>query len=102
MTLAGLFSSLLGLTEVLGSTFQYKLGFSPQYGFLGIAVALLARLHYLGIIASAFLLAILHKGASDLDLETHFLTRDFSRVIQALIIFSVAISFYLLRKRKND
>lgn len=102
MGLAGFFSGLLGLTEVLGNTFQYKIGFSPQYGFLGIAVALLARLNFLGILASAFLLSILHKGASDLDLETQFLTRDYSRVIQALIIFSIAISFYVFRKRNND
>lgn len=102
MALAGLFSGLLGLTEVLGNTFQYKIGFSPQYGFLGIAVALLARHHFLGIIGSGLLLAVLHKGASDLDLETQFLTRDFSKVIQALIIFSVAASFYLFSKRKKD
>ena len=93
--LAGVFSAFVGLTEVLGNTFQYKIGFSPQYGFLGIAVALLARQHFVGIIGSAFLMACLHKGASDLDLETNFLTRDFSNVLQAIIIFSVAASYFL-------
>ncbi len=101
MLLAGLFSAFIGLTEVLGNTFQYKLGFSPSYGFLGIAVALLARQHFLGLIASSFLIAILHKGASDLDLETQFLTRDFSKVLQALIIFSVAGSYYFFSSRKT-
>lgn len=100
MLLAGFFSALIGLTEVMGNTYQYKLGFSPAYGFLGIAVALLARQHFLGLIASAFLIAILHKGASDLDLETQFLTRDFSRVLQALIIFSVAASYFFLGRKK--
>ena len=95
--LAGFFSSLVGLTEVLGNTFQFKVGFSPQYGFLGIAVALLARQNFLGLIASAFLMACLHKGASDLDLETQYLTRDFSMVLQALIIFSVAASYSLFQ-----
>lgn len=93
--IAGFFSAMVALTEILGNSFQYKIGFSPQYGFLGIAVALLARQHYLGIIGSAFLLACLHKGSSDLDLETQFLTRDFSRVIQAIVIFSVSASYYL-------
>ena len=96
--LAGFFSALVALTEVLGNTFQYKIGFSPQYGFLGIAVALLARQHFIGIIGSAFLMACLHKGASDLDLETNFLTRDFSRVLQAIIIFSVAASYFLFNR----
>lgn len=91
--LAGVFSAFVGLTEVLGNTYQFKIGFSPQYGFLGIAVALLAQENFIGIIGSAFLMACLHKGASDLDLETEFLTRDFSRVLQAIIIFSVAASY---------
>lgn len=96
--LAGMFSAFVGLTEVLGNTFQYKIGFSAQYGFLGIAVALLARQNFIGIIGSAFLMACLHKGASDLDLETNYLTRDFSRVLQAIIIFSVAASYYLFSR----
>lgn len=100
--LAGICSSMVSLTEVLGNTFQYKIGFSPAYGFLGIAVALLARNHFLGIILSSFLLAVLHKGASDLDLETQFLTRDFSKVLQALIIFSVAVSYYLFKDKKDS
>lgn len=97
--LAGLFSAFVALTEVYGNTFQYKIGFSPQYGFLGIAVALLARQNFIGIIGSAFLMACLHKGASDLDLETNYLTRDFSRVLQAIIIFSVAASYYLFSRK---
>lgn len=99
--MAGCFSAGVGLTEVFGNTFQYKIGFSPQYGFLGIAVALLARQNFIGIIGSAFLMACLHKGASDLDMETNYLTRDFSRVLQAIIIFSVAASYYLFRIKKT-
>lgn len=97
--LAGTFSALVGLTEVFGNTYQFKIGFSPQYGFLGIAVALLARQNFIGIIGSSFLMACLHKGASDLDLETEFLTRDFSRILQAIIIFSVAASYYLFSRK---
>ena len=47
--MAGVFSSFVGLTEVLGNTFQYKIGFSPQYGFLGIAVAFLTSQYGCGI-----------------------------------------------------
>lgn len=99
--LAGVFSAMVGLTEVFGNTYQFKIGFSPQYGFLGIAVALLARQNFIGIIGSAFLMACLHKGASDLDLETEFLTRDFSRILQAIIIFSVAASYYFFNRKHN-
>ncbi len=95
MALAGALAGCVCLNEVLGSTGRFKIGFSPDYGFVGIAVALLARNHPIGILASAFLFGILQKGASDLDMETQFITRDFTRVIQAILIFSVAGSYYI-------
>ena len=47
-------------------------------------------------------MACLHKGASDLDLETQFLTPDYSKILQAIIIFSVAASFYLMQKYEHS
>lgn len=106
MTLAGALAAGVALNEVLGSAGRYKIGFSADYGFVGIAVALLARNHPLGILASAFLFGILQKGASDLDIETEFITRDFARIIQAVLIFSVAALYFMdfksFRKRKKS
>ncbi len=93
MILAGGFAGLVGLNEILGSAGKFRLGFSPDYGFMGIAVALLARNNPLGIIFSAFLFGALQKGATDLDLETATITRDFAKILQAIIILSVA-GFY--------
>lgn len=95
MTLAGAAAGFVALNEVLGSSGRYRMGFSADYGFVGIAVALLARNHPIGILASAFLFGILQKGASDLDVETEFITRDFARIIQAILIFSVAGVYFL-------
>ncbi|AFY00141.1 ABC transporter permease [Bdellovibrio bacteriovorus] len=94
MTLAGVMAGFVALSEVLGSAGQYRIGFSPDYGFIGIAVALLASNNPLGIIVAAFLMGALHKGASDLDLETTTITRDFSRIIQALVILGVVAQGY--------
>ena len=94
MAMAGALAGCVALSEVMGSAGQYRIGFSPDYGFIGIAVALLANNNPLGIIAGAFLMGALHKGASDLDLETTTITRDFSRIIQALIILGVAAQGY--------
>lgn len=106
MTMAGALAGCVALSEVLGSTGQYRIGFSPDYGFIGIAVALLANNNPLGIIVSAFLMGAFHKGASDLDLETSTITRDFSRIIQALVILGVAAQAYFnhlkqTKRRKN-
>lgn len=94
MILAGGLAGFVALSEVLGGAGQYRIGFSPDYGFIGIAVALLAGNNPIGVIAAAFLMGALHKGASDLDLETNTITRDFSRIIQALIILGVAAQGY--------
>lgn len=101
MALAGALAGCVALSEVLGSAGQYRIGFSPDYGFIGIAVALLANNNPLGIIAAAFLMGAFHKGASDLDLETTTITRDFSRIIQALVILGVAAQGYWEWLKKN-
>lgn len=90
--LAGALAGMVALGEVLGSSGRFRLGFSPDYGFIGIAVALLARNHPIGIIFSALLFGALHKGASDLDIETENVTRDLSLVIQALVILCVSVA----------
>jgi general nucleoside transport system permease protein len=74
----------------LGNAGKFKVGFSPEYGFMGIAVALLGRNQPLGIVAAALLFGALHKGTADLDLETEHVTRELSLVLQALIILSVS------------
>ncbi len=89
MSLAGGVAGLVALNEVFGSAGKLRLGFSPDYGFIGIAVALLARNHPLAIIPSAILFGALQKGAGDLDLETEKINRDFAKVIQAVIVLSV-------------
>ncbi len=90
MFLAGGLAGLVGVGEVLGNAGRFRLGFSPEYGFIGIAVALLGKNRPAGVVAAALLFGALHKGTSDLDLETENVTRDLSLILQALIILSVS------------
>jgi simple sugar transport system permease protein len=87
---AGGLSGLVAVSEVLGNAGRYRHGFSPGYGFIGIAVALLGRNRPWGIVLAGFLFGALHKGAADLDFETEHVTRDLSAILQALIILAVA------------
>jgi simple sugar transport system permease protein len=89
LSLAGALAGLVGVAEVLGNAGRFKVGFSPEYGFIGIAVALLGRNQPFGILAAALLFGALHKGATALDLETEHVTRDLSLILQALILLSV-------------
>ncbi len=100
MGLAGALAGLVVVGEVLGGVGKMRLGFSPDFGFIGIAVALLARNHPLGILLTGFLFGALHKGAADLDIETEFVTRDLSSVIQALVIFCVSIAVAVRKRGK--
>jgi ABC-type uncharacterized transport system permease subunit len=101
MALAGAFAGCVALGEVLGGVGKFRLGFSPDFCFIGIAVALLARSHPLAILITAFLFGALHKGAADLDIETEYVTRDLSLVIQALVIFGVSIAVSFRRKGRG-
>jgi general nucleoside transport system permease protein len=90
MALAGGLAGFVGIGEVLGNAGKFILGFSPGYGFIGIAVALLGRNHPFGVVASALLFGALHKGSSDLDFETEAVTRDLSQILQAMVILCVS------------
>jgi ABC-type uncharacterized transport system permease subunit len=106
MTLAGAVAGMVGINEVLGSAGKFQIGFSPEYGFMGIAVALLGRNRPLGVVCSALLFGALHKGAGALDMETEKVTRDFSEILQALIILTVSATgfweFVMRRMRGQE
>jgi ABC-type uncharacterized transport system permease subunit len=103
MALGGGLAGLVAVPEVLGNAGRFKLGFSPDYGFMGIAVALLGRGRPLGVIAAALLFGALHKGTADLDLETEHITRDFSMILQALVILAVSAEgiWTIFKKKKK-
>lgn len=90
LAVAGGLAGLVGVAEVLGNAGKFKVGFSPEYGFMGIAVALLGRNHPVGVLFAALLFGAMHKGTADLDLETEHVTREVSLVLQALVILSVS------------
>jgi simple sugar transport system permease protein len=98
MAVSGGIAGLAGFHEVFFCAYRLIDGFSPGYGFTGLAIALLARGSPAMLIASALLFGALHKGALDLDLETEKVTRDLSAVIQALILVALAAQPWLAGK----
>lgn len=90
MALSGGVAGLVGFNEVFMNSYRMFDGFSPGYGFTGLAIALLARGSISGLVMASVLFGALHKGALDLDLETEKVTRDLSAVIQALILVALA------------
>jgi general nucleoside transport system permease protein len=60
---SGALAGLAGGVEVSGVSYALFQNLSPGYGFTAIAVALLARLHPLGIVANGILFGALEAGA---------------------------------------
>ena len=65
--IAGGFAGLAGSVAVAGIFDDLDINFSSNFGFLGIAVALLARLNPPLIIPAAFLFAMLRVGSNSLQ-----------------------------------
>jgi simple sugar transport system permease protein len=90
MFVSGGLAGLAALPEILGFSLKLREGFTAGAGFIGIAVALLARNSPIGVIFAGVLFGALHKGSLDLDLDTEKVSRDLAVVVQAIIIIFVA------------
>ena len=90
MAISGGLAGMVGINEVLGYRHRYYDGFSDNYGFTGIAVALLGRNHPVGVIFAALLFAILTRGGIPVDAFTQNVTKDIVQILQATIILFVA------------
>lgn len=104
MGLSGGLAGLAGATEVMGKYHRFIEGFSPSFGFTGIAVAILGRNHPFGVVLTAFLFGILDTGALRMARVTN-VSSNLVTVIQSLVIISVAapelIGYFTKRRRKS-
>lgn len=104
MGLCGGLAGLGGTTEVLGNYHRFIEGFSPSYGFTGIAVAILGKNHPFGVILTSLLFAVLNSGALRMARVTNVSSSVISAV-QSLIIIAVAAPEMIRigrRKAKGD
>ncbi len=101
MAAAGGLAGLVGMAEILGNTGRFRIGFSPDFGFIGIPVALLARSNPVGVIFSALLFGALQKGTAGLDLETEHVTRDLASIIQAVVVLTVSVEGIFARWQRD-
>ena len=98
MAVSGGLAGLVAINEVLGYRYRYYQGFSPNYGFTGIAVALLGRNHPAGVFLAALFFGALIRGGLFVDIFTENVSKDLVLILQALVILFVA-SEALFRRR---
>ena len=90
MTISGALAGMVAIGEVLGNRYNYYHDFSAQWGFLGIAVALLGRNHPLGVLIAAIFFGVLLRGEIFVDGFTRYVSKDLGFVLQAIMIIFVA------------
>lgn len=90
MVVSGALAGMVGINEVMGYRYRYYDGFSDNYGFTGIAVALLGRNHPVGVFFSALLFGMLQRGGIPVDAFTEKVSKDIVQILQAIVILFVA------------
>ena len=65
--ISGALAGLAGVSEVAGLRGYLTTDLSPGFGYTGIVVAMLAGLHPLGVVVSAFFVAAVFVGADSMS-----------------------------------
>ncbi|MBS4021559.1 MAG: ABC transporter permease [Dethiobacter sp.] len=106
MMISGALAGLGGAVETIGVHGRFYSGFSPGYGFEGIAVAMLGANHPAGILLSALLFGALKSGAMTMQIVAGT-NSELVKILQAIIIFFIAGKWSIIthlesRQKKKD
>jgi len=89
LVISGAIAGIGGAGEILGVHRRFIDGFSPGYGWDGIAVALIGGLNPLGSIIAAILFGAIRSGGISMNISTG-VPLDIINVLQALVVLFVA------------
>lgn len=96
MSIAGALAGLGGSVEILGITKSYPAEYIVNYGFDGIAVALLGRAHPIGVVGGALLFGIMRAGAGSMQRATD-IPVDIISIVQGVILLFIAAQVIIQR-----
>ncbi len=100
MLLSGAIGGLAGAVHALGNVGRFVSGFSPGYGFAGIAVALLGRGSAIGIFLAAILFGALAASGATIQLFSD-VPIEIVNVLQGMVmIFAVARFGWIMSKKR--
>jgi general nucleoside transport system permease protein len=95
--IGGAFAGLAGGINVLGMNGALVSGFSGNFGYLGIAVALVARLNPAWIVPAGLFFAILRVGSNGLQVQTG-LSPDVGEIVVATFVI-LLLAFRVIKLR---
>jgi len=89
LVISGAMAGLGGAGEVLGNHRRFIEGFSPGYGWDGLAVALVGGLNPAGVLLASVLFGALRSGGMAMTRVSH-VPLDIATILQALVVLFVA------------
>lgn len=106
MAISGALAGLAGAAELAGVHHRLQLDISNNFGFVGIIIALIGRLHPAGVVVSAIAFGALVNGAVTMQIQTG-IPAALVDVIQGLsLIFvltgAVAVRYRLQRTHSDE
>jgi ABC-type uncharacterized transport system permease subunit len=96
MVLSGAAAGLIGMPQLLGSSYTYGLDFPTGLGFTGIAIALLGRNHPVGIAFGALLWGFLDNSVTILQLAG--VPKEIVFITEGVIVLSVVVAYEIVRR----
>jgi general nucleoside transport system permease protein len=96
MLISGGLAGLVGMPQLLGSSYTYSLDFPAGLGFTGIAIALLGRNTAVGVAIGSLLFGFLDNASQILDLEG--VAKEIVLITQGVIVLSVVVAYELVRR----
>lgn len=88
MAISGAIGGLAGTIELLGTQFKIQSGFCADFGFDGIAIALIGQLHPIGVVLAGLFFGALNVGSNSMELMTS-VPSSIAEIIQGIIIVFV-------------
>jgi general nucleoside transport system permease protein len=90
MAVSGGLAGLAGAFYALGIGHRFEQNFSPAFGLAGLTVALLARLHPIGLIATAAFYALILNGAAYMQIDTD-VPRSLVGLLTGLLVLMMTV-----------
>lgn len=99
MLISGAIGGLAGAVHALGNVGRFVSGFSPGYGFTGIAVALLGRGSAVGIFLAAILFGALSASGATIQLFSD-VPIEIVNILQGMVMIFAVARFGWTRRRR--
>ena len=99
MAISGALAGLVGMSMLLNQYHTYTQDFPQQFGFGGIAVALVGRQKASGIAITAFLFAMIARMSQVLPDPPLLAPREIGPIIQGTMMLSAVVAYEVVQRR---